>query len=303
MQNLIKVSLGETTIEISDLTPFPLLLCEFLYEGDFELMKADLKNNAKFILETEKVELLMKHLSGLTSDFVIEPFILSEFLDYLSNFQINSSDLKHISLNNLFDAVLVETDKKNYEAVEKIITFMLNMDPGFAPAYELIGSILIEKGEIEKGKEYLEKAVKTDPWNIAALSELGELYFNLGEYEKAAEIWKKEIELSPNNYVTYFMIADAYIQIENYEKAAHVLEKFLNRFPKSILGRYELSSVYEKLFRTTEAEKLKEEILNETPEYSSDIEVWAKVMFENKFKIFWKNIITKTKIRNILNSY
>jgi predicted Zn-dependent protease len=294
MEHIVKFNIGEEEIEITDLTPFPILLCEFLYEGDFELMKADLKNNSKFIEEAKKIEKLVEHLPGLTSNFVIYPFVLSEFLAYFSEFQINYSDLVHISLNGLFDTVLLEADKKNFDFVKDVVDFILKIDPSFAPAYELMGSVLVEKGEMEEGEEYLEKAVKLDPWNIAALSELGELYFNLGEYEKAAAIWKKELELSPNNYVTYFMIADAYMQKGDYEKAAHVLEKFLNRFPNSILGKYELCTIYEKLSRTTEANELKEEILNTTPEYSTDIEVWAKVMFENgKYK----------EVQNFLEKY
>lgn len=293
MQNIVKMNLDNDSVEITELTPFPILLCEFLYEGDFELMKADLKHNSKFIEEANKIDKLIKYLPGLNSNFVIYPFVLSEFISYLSEFNISYSDLAHISLNGLFDTVLLEADKKNFEFVKEVIEFILKIDPSFAPAYELMGSVLIEKGEIEEGGEYLEKAIKLDPWNIAALSELGELYFNLGEYEKAAEIWKKELELSPNNYVTYFMIADAYIQKESYEKAAHVLEKFLNRFPNSILGKYELSSIYENLSRKTEANELKEEILNSTPEYSSDIEVWAKVMFENQKYKEVQNFIEK----------
>ena len=281
MQKLVRIAFDDNIIDITDLTPFPFLLCEFLYEGDFELMKQDLKSNSKFIQEANKIEELIKFLPALTSNFVVSPFILSEFLSYLEEFKISFSDLAHISLNGIFDTVLLECENRNYKVAEDLIDFILKIDPGFAPAYELMGSIYIEKGNLEEGKLYLENALKIDPWNVAALSELGQLYFNQGNFEKAAEMWKKELELSPNNYVTYFMITNAYIQNQDYTKAAKILEKFLNRFPKSILGKYQLSSIYKCLGRFIEAEGLQEDILRSTPEYSSDIEVWVKIMFEN----------------------
>lgn len=280
MENIVKILLKDKEYMITTATPFPILLAEYLYEEDFDLMMADLKSKTEFIQEAKKVKALMEELPGLDSSFTTTPFVFFDFLKYMEEFNIDTSDFNHVSLNSLFDIVLDRADRKDFEIVEKIINFMLKIDSNFAPAYELYGSILVEQGDLQKGKEYLEKAAKIDPWNIAALSELGETYFNLGEYEKAADMWKKEIELSPNNYVTYFMIADAYIEANNKEKAAHILEKFLNRFPKSILGKYELSTLYSDLSRNIEAKELKDEIMNCLPEYSSDIEVWSKIMFE-----------------------
>ncbi|BBE31574.1 hypothetical protein OSSY52_17150 [Tepiditoga spiralis] len=285
MENIVNVNINGESIAISTQTPFPLMLSEYLYEGDFDLMMADLNNKKEFIEECKKVKFLMDNLPGLTSSFITTPFIFNNFITYFDEFNIKATDLNHVSLNGLFDIVLDRADRKDFDLVKKIIEFMLKIDKNFAPAYELYGSILIEEGDFNKGTEYLETSIKLEPWNVAALSELGETYFNLGEYDNAAKIWKKEINLSPDNYVTYFMLTDAYIEAKKLTKAAHVLEKFLNRFPKSILGKYELSGLYEKLSRTLEASELKDEIMKSVPVYSSDIEVWTKIMFEkNQFK-------------------
>ncbi len=104
------------------------------------------------------------------------------------------------------------------------------------------------------------------------------------------------------------MITNAYIQNQDYTKAAKILEKFLNRFPKSILGKYQLSSIYKCLGRFIEAEGLQEDILRSTPKYSSDIEVWVKIMFENgKYQdvqtFFWKNLFLKIHKVNISNCF
>ncbi|NUU98226.1 lipopolysaccharide assembly protein LapB [Marinitoga sp. 1138] len=281
METVTILDLDGEKIEINTDTVFPVMLAEVMYEGDLDLLMADLKSNKKLMNEAKKIKILADNIPGISSNFVTQPFIFSEFLAYLKEFDLKPSDFNHATLNELYDIILDYADHHNFDELKEIVKFMIEIDPNYTPAYEILGSVLVEEGNLEEGKKYLELAVKQDPWNIAALSELGETYFNLGEYEKAAEIWLKEVELMPENTVTYFMIADAYRQSKNFKKAARILEKFLNKYPKSILAKYELIDIYRKLERTIEADELQEEIANSQPEYVSDVEIWAKVMFQN----------------------
>ncbi|GAB6188509.1 tetratricopeptide repeat protein [Marinitoga arctica] len=281
METVTILNLKGEKIELNTNTVFPVILADVMYEGDLDLMMADLKSKKKLMTEANKIRKLSDHIPGIISNFVTKPFIFSEFLSYLNEFELRPSDFNHATLNELYDIILDYADHHNFKELKEIIKFMIEIDPNYTPAYEVLGSVLVEEGNLEDGKKYLELAVKQDPWNYAALSELGETYFNLGEYEKAAEIWLKEVELMPENTVTYFLIADAYSQCGNFKKAARILEKFLNKYPKSILAKYELMEIYKKLGRNIEAEELKEEIAKSQPEYVSDVEIWAKIMFQN----------------------
>ncbi|KLO24131.1 MULTISPECIES: tetratricopeptide repeat protein [unclassified Marinitoga] len=282
METVAILELNGEKIEINTNTVFPVILADVMYEGDLDLMMADLKSKNKLMSEAKKIKFISENIPGISSNFVTKPFIFSEFLSYLNEFNLTPGDFNHATLNELYDIILDYADHHNFDELKKIVKFMIDIDPNYTPAYEILGSVLIEEGNLEEGKKYLELAVKQDPWNVAALSELGETYFNLGEYEKAAEIWMKEVELMPENSVTYFMIADAYRQCKNFKKAARILEKFLNKYPKSILAKYELIEIYRKLSRNIEADELKEEISKSQPEYVSDVEIWAKIMFQNK---------------------
>ncbi|SHE27641.1 Tetratricopeptide repeat-containing protein [Marinitoga hydrogenitolerans DSM 16785] len=282
METVAIIDLMGEKIEINTNTVFPVILADVMYEGDIDLMMADLKSKEKLMTESKKIKKISEKIPGISSNFVTKPFIFSEFLSYLKEFELSPSDFNHATLNELYDIILDYADHHEFDDLKSIIKFMIEIDPNYTPAYEILGSVLIEEGNLEEGKKYLELAVKQDPWNVAALSELGETYFNLGEYEKAAEIWMKEVELMPENTVTYFMISDAYRQCGNFKKAARILEKFLNKYPKSILAKYELMEVYKKLERSIEANELKAEISRSQPEYVSDVEIWAKIMFQNE---------------------
>ncbi|KAF2955635.1 tetratricopeptide repeat protein [Marinitoga sp. 38H-ov] len=281
METIAILNLNGERIEINTHTVFPVILSDIMYEGDLELMMADLKSKEKLISEASKIKKISEFLPGILSNFVTKPFIFSEFISYLNEFDLKPSDFNHATLNELYDIILDYADHHNFDELKKIVKFMIEIDPNYTPAYEILGSVLIEEGNFLEGKKYLELAVKQDPWNIAALSELGDTYFNLGEYEKAAEVWLKEVELMPENTVTYFMIADAFRQSGNFKNAARILEKFLHKYPKSVLAKYELMDIYYKLERNIEADELKEEISNSQPEYISDLEIWSKIMFQN----------------------
>ncbi|MBM7558506.1 tetratricopeptide repeat protein [Marinitoga litoralis] len=281
MKTIAIFDLNGEKIEINTLTVFPVILADVMYEGDLDLMIADLKSNEKLMVEANKIKKFSEYIPGILSNFVTKPFIFSEFIKYLNEFNLKPSDFNHSTLNELYDVILDYADHHNFDELKKIVKFMIEIDPNYTPAYEILGSVLIEEGNFDEGKKYLELAVKQDPWNVAALAELGETYFNLGEFEKAAEVWLKEVELMPENTVTYFMIADAYRQSGNLKNAARILEKFLHKYPKSILAKYELMEIYRKLERNIEAEELKEEISVSQPEYVSDLEIWSKIMFQN----------------------
>lgn len=299
METVTILDLKGKKYELNTNTVFPIILTDIMYEGDLDLMMADLKAKKKLMAEAKKIKEISEEIPGVTSNFVTKPFVFSEFLSYLKEFELEPSDFNHATLNELYDIILDYADHHSFDELKEIIKFMIAIDPNYTPAYEVLGSVLVEEGNFEEGKKYLELAVKQDPWNFAALSELGEIYFNFGEYEKAAEIWLKEVELMPENTVTYFMIADAYRQCGNFKKAARILEKFLNKYPKSILAKYELMDIYKNLGRNIEAEELKEEISKSQPEYISDVEIWAKIMFQNgkydKVEKFINKFLDKNK--------
>ncbi|HOO75528.1 MAG TPA: tetratricopeptide repeat protein [Tepiditoga sp.] len=282
MKNIIDLIIRDKRISVTDLTVFPALLSVYLYENDFALMKEDLKNNSFFISEAEKLEFLLSEDYKELFRHISKPFILFDFLNYLRDFDIKLSDFNHISLNYLIDEVLNRSEYRNNDNVKNIIEFMLELDPTFSPAYELLGSVEIEKGEFENGIIHLEKAIELDPENIAAYTELGEAYFNLGNYKKASEIWEKEIVKSPDNYITYFLTADSYMEIKDYKNAGRILSDFLKIFPDSILGRYEYSLILQKLGDNDEYEKIIKKITCEFPKSKTDIEIWCRIMLENK---------------------
>ncbi|MBC7123471.1 MAG: tetratricopeptide repeat protein, partial [Pseudothermotoga sp.] len=181
----------------------------------------------------------------------------------------------------LYDLALDYADRDLHEEAFKVVKYILEVDKNYAPAYELYGSLLIEKGEIEQGIKYLDKAIEIDPWLVPAYSSLGEAYYNSGDYLRAASYWEREIEYAPDNKLTYFMLADAYRKLKAYDKVCEVLERLLKRDPDSIMAMFQLVQAYGDAGRLEDAKRMEEQILSLRPTRAEDVEPWARIQLKH----------------------
>ncbi len=280
MERVIDLIVAGKTIEITTDTPFVVMLRDLMYEGDWFVMKKDLGNKQWIVKEIENCEFLEEKCNILNSS-IYDPICFEELLEWLESRKISAKDFSHASLNGLYDLAISYADKDMHEIAFRVIKYILQIDKNYAPAYELWGSLLLEKGDFQEGIKYLDKAIEIDPWLVEAYSSLGEAYYNLGDYAKAASYWEREIEYAPDNKFTYFMVADAYRKLNRYDKVCEILEKFLETNPNSIIALYELSEAYKKLAEYEKSKQFEEKILSSQPLYGGDLEIWSIVQLRH----------------------
>lgn len=292
MERVINLQVQDREIEITTDTPFVIILRDLIYEGDWQLMKQDFGEKNLLAKEIENCEYLESHVT-LLNETVYDPICFDELLEWLESKKISPRNFVHASLNGLYDLALDYADRDLHEVAFRIIKYILDVDKNYAPAYELYGSLLLEKGDFEQGIRYLDKAIEIDPWLVEAYSSLGEAYYNLGDYIKAASYWEREIEYAPDNKFTYFMLAEAYRKINLYDRVCNVLERFLKIDPNSILGIYELMEAYDKVGKKDQARQMEEKILKMRPVYASDVEVWSRVQLKHGNYLTVEEVVTQ----------
>jgi len=278
-EHIITLVLSGERLDVTTSTPFVVALRDLLYEGDWELLKEDMKKKENIMKEVQTCEKLEKvvHLD----ETVYEPLIFPEFQEWLREENITPKDFKNVSLKGLYDLALEYADRNLYDIAHDIIKFMLDIDENYAPAYELKGSLLVEQGKIEEGIKFLDKAVEIDPWLVQAYASLGEAYYNLGDYEKAIHYWERELEYNPNDKITYFMITEAYYEMNRKDLAVKALERLLEIDPDNIPALYQLSQLYRELGNEEKAREMEEKIMNCKPKYPTELEPWARVMLKH----------------------
>ena len=82
--------------------------------------------------------------------------------------------------------------------------------------------------DIDKSKEYLQKAVKVDTLSYEAYALLGNIHFGLEEYSLAIYSFKKSYSISPENYLKY-KLGNSYFLNEDYGKAKVEYKKYLSK--------------------------------------------------------------------------
>ncbi|ONN28042.1 hypothetical protein XJ44_00400 [Thermosipho affectus] len=269
----VEMMVKDKTLILTDETPFFIMLRDLFYGGDWYNMKKDF---TEFVNEIEDLEFIEKNITILGEAFY-GPIIWSEIIAFLNKRNIHPDKFEHGTVDGLYELAIEYADKDLLGDAKNILEFALKIDKNFAPAYEFLGTILIEQGNFDEGIKFLNRAIEVDPWLVQAYSTLGEVYYNKGEYDKAIGYWLKEIEYSPNDIFTYFMIADAYTRSKNYEKAIEILNRLIEIDNDNVIAMYELSQIYREIGKEKEAEIVEQEILNSKPSDPNGMEIWAKI--------------------------
>jgi tetratricopeptide (TPR) repeat protein len=288
----INLRINEEIYRLDELFPFSIAVVDLIYDGDIQLAIDELKES----IISESLETLNK-LSDIYDEILdpemYSPIYFNEFNRYMEETGININKLKNGTFSGYKDMVMRFADKDQYKEAHSYLDLLLESGYDIAGTYELKGTLFLEEGKMDEGKKWLEKAIDEDPTLASAYSSLGQMYFNNGECNKAIECWEHEISIAPNHIVTYFMLADAYLMQNEKEKAVNILETLIENDEKNLLARYQLMNILTDMGKDDKAEEHKKQILNAEPVYSSDIEIWSRIQFEEGNFEKAKNVIEK----------
>jgi len=92
---------------------------------------------------------------------------------------------------------------------------ILKKNPEWAETNYQYGRYIMQKGDFKKSKEYLEKAVKVEPYNSRYLARLGMAEFYLKHDSNAEEFYKKALKINPYDGNTWFNLGELYLSEAN----------------------------------------------------------------------------------------
>lgn len=288
----INLKINKEIYQLDELFPFSIAIVDLIYDGDIQLAINDLKEtNISKTLET------LNKLSDIYDEIVdpemYSPIYFNEFNKYMDESGTDINKMKNGTFGGYKDLVMRFADKDQYEEAHLFLDLLFRTGFDTPGTSELKGTLLLEEGKLDEGRKWLEKAIDEDPTLASAYSSLGQMYFNSGECNKAIECWEHEISIAPNHIVTYFMLADAYLMQNEKEKAVDILETLIENDEKNLLARYQLKNILTEMGEEEKAEEHKRQILNTEPVYSSDIEIWSRLQFEEGNFEKAKNVIEK----------
>ncbi len=115
---------------------------------------------------------------------------------------------------------------KNYGLAVEIYKNAIEIAPGFAPLYCVLGDIYLSTGYFDDAITEYKMAIWLDPFNIPAHRHLCRAYEEQGDYNQAIDIYTKLIAMAPNIPDLYSNLANIYyikgefdLAISNYQTA------------------------------------------------------------------------------------
>jgi tetratricopeptide (TPR) repeat protein len=157
----------------------------------------------------------------------------------------------YLAAGDMFHKANQKTEAVNtYKRILKIASGNLSMrlkiaelfsKEGFAEEtaeeYVSISAIYEEQGELEKAKDYLEKAIEIKPGNRAALIGLGNFYEKRGEAQKALDYFKTAIVKTGKSNELVLKAARLAFQMEDYTDAREFADAVVESDPSNLEAR------------------------------------------------------------------
>lgn len=118
------------------------------------------------------------------------------------------------------------------EAAIKSLEEFVNRHPGYAPAYNNLGVLHYELGNIEQAKAFYEKAVELEGDNKEFLKNLADLYLvEEGRVEDALRLYIKVLEIDGEDVETYLILGNICANMGQIEDARFFYDKVLEIEP------------------------------------------------------------------------
>ena len=109
----------------------------------------------------------------------------------------------------------------------------LKLNPKYYPAYNALGVIALNTGNLDKANEFFNKALEIEPTYATAIDNLGSIDYLNGNYDDARKKFLKAITINPNSSTAFFHLAQVYDKKSLYSKGLDALDHSLRLKPNS----------------------------------------------------------------------
>ncbi|WP_372753193.1 tetratricopeptide repeat protein [Mariniflexile sp.] len=159
------------------------------------------------------------------------------------------------ALGGVTEFQIPESYKNSYKRVKKEFDTYLNLNLDFVGGQIKQANYHLKQGNLQKGIEGYEKALKIDNINNNVRLNLANLYYRNQDFKKTEQTYKKVIEQEPDYGPVYYSLGLLYAELNRTKEAIQQLQKAKSLMPENIRVYYNLSLLYDKDKQFANAEK------------------------------------------------
>ena len=105
-----------------------------------------------------------------------------------------------------------------------------------ASAFTNLGIAYFRKGDVNKAKQYYDKALEINPVYVYTYNEMGKLYMSIGKEQEAIQAFKQAISGFPEYAEAHFNLGIVYLKEGKKPPACYSFKKVVELSPNSKLG-------------------------------------------------------------------
>lgn len=151
---------------------------------------------ARSLTDPEDAEVLSDIYTTIGDTHYAAGELDSAFVNYEEALKLNPVNMT--ALNNC--AYYLACENRDLDRAEEMIKTVVEERPEESTSLDTYAWVLYRKGEFEKAREVIEKALENDPDPSAELYEhAGDIFYSIGGKDEAVEFWQLGLEVEPDN--------------------------------------------------------------------------------------------------------
>ena len=200
---------------------------------------------------------------------------LGESLSSIQKYDVPVEQATTSSLEALKAFTVGNEERAKGKPVESLALYerAISLDPNFAMAYARIGVFYGNTGQLEKAKEYVQKAYELkDRVSERERLYISEKYYGYmtGEMPKVIEVLEATARLYPQDYVPHNNLALQYLLLGRFEDARKEAQAAVQLSPTNISALDNLTGAFLGLGRLDEAQQIANQIKAVHPEAAGE---------------------------------
>ncbi len=132
----------------------------------------------------------------------------------------------NLAVNCLLESDSIDEPQRTaiLESAQRHVERALAINPSYGPAVALDGSLLKQRGELERALNRFREAARLDPEQPQWLHSAGVILHDLGRNEEVLDVLEQVLASAPYFIQAYFTLADAYAALGRTEQAQAALQ-------------------------------------------------------------------------------
>ena len=127
--------------------------------------------------------------------------------------------------NTLFEAAVGRAQAGDLAEAEKAIREALGRAPRYAPALQILGTVLLNRGNVQQAVETFRQSLTGNPLNSETYLNLGAAHLRLGNLNVAFEMTEKALVIEDQDARHYAQLGDIYARMGMPDQSRTALEK------------------------------------------------------------------------------